>query len=58
MRAIQFSPDRRDLSSHLSARRAAGKLALADRHAVVVHAAGDGTGEDVPIVLGRRAQPG
>ncbi|OQW50184.1 hypothetical protein [Candidatus Raskinella chloraquaticus] len=33
-------------------------VALADRHAVMVHAPGDGAGEGVPIVLGWRARPG
>jgi hypothetical protein len=36
----------------------AHQLALARRHAVIVHALGDGAGESVPIVLGWRARPG
>jgi hypothetical protein len=33
-------------------------LALAHRHAMIVHAPGDGSGEGVPIVLRWRARPG
>jgi hypothetical protein len=32
-------------------------FALADRHAVIVHASGDSAGEGVPILLGRHTRP-
>jgi hypothetical protein len=64
-------PDCRNLPPHsalvgrreiLSAREPihhiAHQLALADRHAVIVHSPGDGAREGVPIVLRRRARPG
>jgi transposase len=67
----EFLPDRRNLPSHRAPvgsreilpagepiHHIAHQLTLAHRHAVIVHAPGDGASEGVPIVLGRRARPG